>query len=46
MEEEYLVLNKRTSWNVINVKVHTNQTPQHYANVIDIIEAQDPLVEM
>ncbi len=38
--------NRITTWHVINIKAHSNQTPSHYVNAFDSIETQDPLIEM
>lgn len=38
--------NRTTTWHVINIKAHSNQTPLHYVNAFESIETQDPLVEM
>lgn len=38
--------NRTTTWHVINIKAHSNQTPSHYVNAFKSIETQDPLVEM
>ena len=38
--------NRMTTWHVINIKAHSNQTPSHYVNAFDSIETQDPLIEM
>lgn len=38
--------NRTTTWHVINIKAHSNQTPSHYVNAFESIETQDPLVEM
>ncbi len=36
--------NRITTWHVINIKAHSNQTPSHYVNAFDSIETQDPLM--
>lgn len=38
--------NRITTWHVINIKAHSNQTPSHYVNAFESIETQDPLIEM
>ena len=38
--------NRMTTWHVINIKAHSNQTFSHYVNAFDNIEKQDPLIEM
>lgn len=38
--------NRITTWYVINIKAHSNQTPSHYVNAFEGIETQDPLIEM
>lgn len=38
--------NRITTWHVINIKAHSNQTPSHYVNAFEGIETQDPLIEM
>ena len=37
---------RMTTWHVINIKAHSNQTPSHYVNAFERIETQDPLIEM
>lgn len=47
MDKRYERVDKRmTTWHVINIKAHSNQTPSHYVNVFKRIEIQDPLIEM
>ena len=38
--------NRMTTWHVINIKAHSNQTPSHYVEAFERIETQDPLIEM
>lgn len=38
--------NRMTTWHVINVKAHSNQTPSHYMSAFERIETLDPLIEM
>ena len=40
------VVNRVTTWFVINIKARSNQTSSHYVNAFESIETQDPLVEM
>lgn len=44
MEEK--IINRVTSWYVINVKARRNQTPNHYVNAWKAIREKDPLVEI
>lgn len=40
------VLNRQTAWYVINIKARRNQTPQHYVDAWNLINEQDPLIEL
>ena len=40
------VINRQTTWYVINIKARRNQTAQHYVDVWSLINEQDPLIEM
>ena len=40
------VINRQTSWFVINIKARRNQTPQHYLDAWNQINEQDPLIEL
>jgi len=40
------VINRQTTWYVINIKARRNQTPQHYVDVWNLINERDPLIEM
>ena len=40
------VNNRMTTWHVINVKAHSNQTPSHYMSAFERMETLDPLIEM
>lgn len=47
MENQYdRVDNRMTTWYVINIKAHSNQTPSHYVNAFENLEILDPLIEM
>ena len=36
------VVNRQTTWYVINIKARRNQTPQHYVDAWNLINEQDP----
>lgn len=38
--------NRQTTWYVINIKARRNQIPQHYVDVWNLINTQDPLIEL
>ena len=38
------VVNRQTTWYVINIKARRNQTPQHYVDAWKLINEQDPLI--
>lgn len=38
------VINRKTTWYVINIKARRNQTPQHYVEAWDLINKKDPLI--
>lgn len=40
------VVNRQTTWYVINIKARRNQTPQHYVDAWNLINEQDPLIEL
>ena len=40
------VINKQTTWYVINIKARRKQTPQHYVDAWNLINKQDPLIEL
>ena len=40
------VINRQTTWYVINIKARRNQTPQHYVDVWNLINERDPLIEL
>lgn len=46
MQEEQRIINRKTTWHVINIKARTEQTPMHYVNAFREINSQDPLIEM
>lgn len=46
MQEEQRIINRKTTWHVINIKARTNQTPMHYVDAFREINTQDPLIEM
>ena len=39
------VINRRITWNVVNVKARREQTPEHYVQAFRKIEREDPLIE-
>ena len=36
------VVNRQTTWYVINIKARRNQTPQHYVDAWNLINEPDP----
>lgn len=46
MQEGQRVINRKTTWHVINIKARTNQTPMHYVSAFRAIDSQDPLIAM
>lgn len=46
MQEKQKVINRKTTWHVINIKARTDQTPMHYVNAFRAIDSQDPLIAM
>lgn len=40
------VINRQTTWYVLNIKARRNQTPQHYVDVWNLINERDPLIEL
>ena len=40
------VINRQTTWYVINIKARRNQTPQHYVDIWKLINERDPLIEL
>ena len=40
------IVNRQTTWYVINIKARRNQTPQHYVDAWNLINEQDPLIEL
>ena len=36
------VVNRQTTWYIINIKARRNQTPQHYVDAWNLINEQDP----
>lgn len=45
MESDRIV-NRPTSWYLINIKARRNQCPEHYVKAMQAIETEDPLVPM
>lgn len=39
------VINRRITWNVVNVKARREQTPEHYVQAFRKIEREDPLID-
>ncbi len=40
------IINRQTTWYVINIKARRNQIPQHYVEAWSLINERDPLIEL
>ena len=45
-QNEQRILNRQTTWHVINIKARREQNVAHYASAFRSLQEEDPLVEL